>query len=143
MKKFPDIPSVKKTVRSDGYSDRHWSIFLHYASSLSEKELQELFALLIPKGRQKDILKHFIGIKRIMDGAGYYQIHNELGLSHQTINLLRKSLKNSNYKSYNQIFGSSGERARAKRLKSIAREDRKPEPKLYKRTKYGKVRTNF
>ena len=61
---------------------------------------KELLQLLITSHERHDLVMRAVALDRLIAGKSYKQISEELWLSPQTISVLKKALKEDNYRSY-------------------------------------------
>ena len=131
------LPKVEDFETRKQWEEAAWREFVAWCVKSDPKLVRILLDSIMSPSERCRIVKRAIAVDRIHDGASYSAIGRELSLTPQTISAIKKGLASHTYKS-NWERAESQKRARdfAWRKKHLER----PEPKRYRRTKYGKLR---
>lgn len=102
---------------------------------------EELLKLLATSHERHDLVMRAATLKELALGKGPRQISRELFISSQTINVIKKSMDENNYRSYL-------ERSKKERKKKIYSIDHRPIRRKWpegrpKRTKFGTIYVNY
>jgi Trp operon repressor len=141
---FQKLPSAKNYTSKNQWQSAAWLILvkeLHNLKSLNE--VNEILNLIVSPQDKKRITLRAKAINRLEEKISYRKINEELGVSLQTLNNIKKSLQEPEYKGYWQRERKEKEQIKQKE-KWQKRQARKPfSPKRYRRTKYGRIRINY
>ena len=131
---FPRIPSVSEYSSRANWEKAVWEIFEAYFKK--EKELN-IFSILLTSDERHMVANRIAAVDRILSGASYRKIGEELWLSSQTISSIKKALKDEKYRSYYER-GKTERKVRKYSPRPISSEEKaRQEGKRRWRTKFG------
>jgi predicted transcriptional regulator len=134
---FPNISSARHQKNRKEWEATAWSELVMWFTKHDAKTLSEILESLTTQSDRSYVIKRAVAMARFQHGATYREIGRELWLTQQTIRTIKKTLSTHSYV-------SNWERAKAQKEARIAKwlekRHERPEPKIYRRTKYGKMR---
>ncbi|MEK7498950.1 MAG: Trp family transcriptional regulator [Patescibacteria group bacterium] len=145
QKPFPpkpnfQIPHVKKYKSHSLWSDAAWNALLSYLTSFQNKDALKLFIEIITTPDERAMITRRAAIiERVLNKIHYRAICEELRITPQTLNSLKKALSEKQYRSYRE----RGKTERTKRTYSPLPEKTKRKSIQKRRTKFGTISMPF
>ncbi|MDP3880989.1 MAG: Trp family transcriptional regulator [bacterium] len=140
---FPKIKRVKGGRPDDNWEQEIWRIFCDELSKgCPKKEMAEFLTSIFPKNERQKIVKRIVAEQRLREGYKYMEIENELGISPQTISVIKEASLAQNYKGYNILFYDSRVKNAERKWKAVERRKDKEanSPRPMRRYGKGKMR---
>jgi DNA-binding NarL/FixJ family response regulator len=134
------LPKSEDFKTRKQWEESAWLELVMWCTKSDPKLVHTLLDSITSSSERRHIIKRAIAVDRIHHGASYRDIGEELWLTPQTISSIKKGLVSHTYK-------SNWERAEAQKkardLAWVKKRHERPEPKFYKRTKYGKLQVRW
>jgi Trp operon repressor len=134
---FPDIPPISSFPSRKEWEAAVWKkVLARIHGAPSADALDDLLRILTHSSERRRITARAATMARLAQGISYRKIGNELWLSSQTINVIRKGLSERALKSYRS-------QPRNKKSYSPDHQTTRRTHGRYRRTKYGKIRIPY
>jgi Trp operon repressor len=125
------LPSIDKYFSRKEWESACWQKLL---------KSDELLRLLVTSHEQHNLVMRAATLKEIMSGKGPRQISRELFVSLQTVGVIKKSMNETNYKSYSE----RSKKERKKKAYSVSRRQIKSKWRgRPRRTKFGTIYVKY
>ncbi|OGZ01916.1 MAG: hypothetical protein A2946_02670 [Candidatus Liptonbacteria bacterium RIFCSPLOWO2_01_FULL_53_13] len=131
------LPKVEDFETRKQWEESAWREFVAWCTKSEPKLVRILLDSIVSPSERHRIVKRAVAVERIHDGVSYRAIGRELWITNQTISSIKKSLASHSYESN---WKRAESQRQARELALIKKRHERPEPKRYRRTKYGKLR---
>lgn len=137
---FKPLPEVSSFETRKEWERGAWEALVQQLGEMKNSERKKALELVTSPHERRMITARATALTRLKMRTPYRQIGFELGLTSQTISMLKKALEKDGYESN---WKRAKELARIRQLIKWQNKKDSPWPTMLKKTKYGRIRMRY